>query len=191
MDFSQYPTTRQEAVLQKSKYYFTGAPCIHGHIALRKAKGTCLDCLKIEWQKTTAERKGKPKSAAAKLAGIKYYEKNKELVKMRAASRSPEDRKQYKKTWKANHPDKVLASTNDRRRRHKNARPCWITAEQLRQIRQYYVDAITVTKVTGVQYVVDHIIPLRSHEVCGLHVPWNLRVITQEENLKKSNKLES
>jgi 5-methylcytosine-specific restriction endonuclease McrA len=46
-----------------------------------------------------------------------------------------------------------------------------------------------MTKTTGEQYVVDHIVPLRSDEVCGLHVPWNLRVITQEDNLKKSNKL--
>jgi 5-methylcytosine-specific restriction endonuclease McrA len=46
-----------------------------------------------------------------------------------------------------------------------------------------------LTKLTGERYVVDHIVPLISDEVCGLHVPWNLRVITQEENLRKSNKL--
>jgi 5-methylcytosine-specific restriction endonuclease McrA len=56
-------------------------------------------------------------------------------------------------------------------------------------MRQLYVQARKLTEVTGERYVVDHIVPLRSHEVCGLHVPWNLRVITQEENLKKSNKL--
>lgn len=36
---------------------------------------------------------------------------------------------------------------------------------------------------------VDHIIPIRSNEVCGLHVPWNLRVITRTENRIKNNKI--
>ena len=50
-----------------------------------------------------------------------------------------------------------------------------------------YQIAITMTKVTGEQYVVDHIWPLRSDDVCGLHVPWNLQVIPRAANLAKSN----
>ena len=91
--------------------------------------------------------------------------------------------------WKANNKTQVLADNKVRRRKHREATPPWLTRKQKSEIRQLYQIAITMTQTTGEQYVVDHIVPLRSHEVCGLYVPWNLRVITQEENLKKSNKL--
>lgn len=34
------------------------------------------------------------------------------------------------------------------------------------------------------------ILPLKNNIICGLHVSWNLQILTKMENLIKSNKLE-
>jgi 5-methylcytosine-specific restriction endonuclease McrA len=41
--------------------------------------------------------------------------------------------------------------------------------------------------VAAERYVVDHIVPLTHKLVCGLNVPWNLRIITMRENSRRSN----
>ena len=194
MDYSQYPKSRTEAKTTGAKYYFTGEPCKHGHIALRKTKGACLECLKVEWQQA-AEKRAEyfaeyNKSEAGQAAKRRYYAANREEVIARAKAQPAAEKRVYKKAHKQSNPEYYKALTSLRRRRHKNATPPWLTAEQKKTIRQLYVTAQRLTESTGERYVVDHIVPLISDVVCGLHVPWNLRVITQEENLKKSNKLD-
>ena len=66
-----------------------------GPVAPRKTKGTCTECMKEDWTTDNERRKTLPKSEASKAAGKRYYEKNKELVKAKAASR-PKDFKKLR-----------------------------------------------------------------------------------------------
>jgi 5-methylcytosine-specific restriction endonuclease McrA len=78
-----------------------------------------------------------------------------------------------------------------RRRASKlKATPKWLSKSQLEAIKCKYSLAGMFTKNSGIDYVVDHIVPLRGKTVCGLHVPWNLQIITAKDNWKKGNKLE-
>ena len=183
-----HPKTRKEAQATGAKFYFTGEPCVRGHIALRKTKGACLECVREDWALDNERRKGKPKTEAAKAAAKRYYEKNRQAVIARAAARPTEEKRRLQAEYKNRNVDVVRADTSVRKRRHREATPKWLTPAERLQMRDLYLQARKLTELTRERYVVDHIVPLRGEEVCGLHVPWNLRVITQEENLKKSNK---
>jgi hypothetical protein len=184
-----YPKTRAEAKETGATHYFTGVPCTRGHIALRKTRGNCVECVKEDWAADNERRKSLPKSEAAKAAGKRYYERNKEAVKARAAARPAEEKKQHKQKYKDANPELYKALVSVRKRRHRAATPKWVGAEEKKAIRQLYLEAQHLTKLTGERYVVDHIYPLISEEVCGLHALKNLRIMTQAENLIKSNKM--
>jgi len=193
MDTTNLLKTRAEAKATGAKYYFTGEPCKHGHIAPRKTKGACVECLKVEWAQALETRaeyfKEYNKSEAGQKAKKGYYERNKDAVVAAAQARPDEDKRRYKKNHKVANPDMYRELVSLRRRRFRDATPKWLSPEQRMEIRLKYRLAIELSRATGVRHAVDHEVPIQGEEVCGLHVPWNLQVITQEENLKKYNKL--
>jgi len=75
-----------------------------------------------------------------------------------------------------------------RDKRSKQATPKWLNPEQKQQIVDIYEHMRDCRTVTGEDYHVDHIIPLRGENICGLHVPWNLQVLPAYVNISKSNK---
>lgn len=97
--------------------------------------------------------------------------------------------KEYGKNWRRNNSDKNTAKSNRYRAGLDKATPKWLTEEQHKQILAFYSEAKRLTIESGILYEVDHIIPLNGKTVCGLHVPWNLQILTKVDNIKKSNKL--
>lgn len=65
--------------------------------------------------------------------------------------------------------------------------PPWANVEVIRSI---YKEATRLTQTTGIPHEVDHIIPLKGKNVCGLHVESNLQIIEARINQRKKNSFE-
>lgn len=93
------------------------------------------------------------------------------------------------KNYQVNNRAKVNSYNSYRRALELQATPKWLTASHKLHIECRYSLAAMLSKNTAEQHHVDHIVPLNGKTVCGLHVPWNLQVITAKANLSKSNRI--
>ena len=91
--------------------------------------------------------------------------------------------------WKSENRGKVNSIEARRRGTKLKAMPSWLTTKHHEEIEAFYTEAQRLTTATGIKYHVDHIYPLQGKTSCGLHVPWNLQVLTAAENCSKGNRI--
>lgn len=100
-----------------------------------------------------------------------------------------EENKAYRRAYlKAN-----IEAFNRRSKKYlsakKQATPLWLSIGSRIELKWAYELARERSKETKIRHEVDHIIPLQGKEICGLHVPWNLQIVTSSLNKQKGRAL--
>ncbi len=121
-----------------------------------------------------------------------YAERNKEKrLRERKEYRlkNIDNERERERQYLINNRPIVRAKNARRRAAETQATPSWLNAIQKAQIVEFYELASACEMQTGEPYHVDHIVPLRGNDINGLHVPWNLQVLTEFDNCSKHNKV--
>lgn len=71
------------------------------------------------------------------------------------------------------------------KRRANTHMPPWTSHDKM---ADFYDMANQLSEMLGVQYHVDHIVPIQSPIVCGLHSHTNLQVVPASINIAKGNR---
>jgi hypothetical protein len=163
----------------------------------RKADALCVRCKECR-RKAYESDKGTVAAAAKR-----WYEANKsrhgELSRAYYRANA-EQRADMMAKWYRENKEKVAANVTayrstrpgfgaslraTRRAKERQATPKWANSNIIQSI---YAEAARFTRETGIEHHVDHIVPILSKIVCGLHWEGNLRVIPGLENISKSNR---
>lgn len=158
------------------KRYFTGVQCRRGHVTERLTAGAI--CARCNSELVADHYKRNKASIRARQNA--YFKQNRDEVNRKALEWYR--RSGRNKEINANH-------CMIRRARCRVAKPSWysdfddfvmLEAADLTRIR---------TAITGVQWHIDHMIPLRAKKACGLHCADNIQVIPAKMNHEKKNRM--
>lgn len=129
------------------------------------------------WRTANADHISKVYASWSKLNAVKRSQQAAAWYKKNKAHKQEQLR-----NWDKNNRGKRRALVVKRVAAKLQATPPWV---DLKEIEKIYIKAVA----KGL--TVDHQIPLRGRDVRGLHVPWNLQLLTRSENSKKGNRYQS
>lgn len=160
---------RNEAIKSGLPLYFTGKPCIHGHICGRTIKGgKCVECqteYRKKWVKDNWDKKYK--------SNKKYAQSN--LEKMR----------EYKRKWKEKNKDLVRKHCLDRISKKRNAQGKYTTQEIRDLMSKQHEKCAACNCCIKNNYHADHIFPLSRG---GSNFISNIQLLCPKCNTSKANK---
>lgn len=195
--------------------YFTGLPCGKGHIAERRVcRNICVMCNQekakkkkkpyVEWseQKKTKFRATAKKWKNNNPEKIKTQQKEKNKREETRKQNDPEYAAKVILTNRTSYLNNVLNSVRDAMKTKikkgcdPRQQPYWADVTLMGEI---YQAARDLSKSTGEQHHVDHIVPMKgivvdgveSWPVTGLHVAINLRPMTAIKNMRRKNKIDA
>jgi|SRR5271166_517332 len=118
--------SRQEAIAAGLRFYFTGKPCLHGHIAPRYTKRShCLMCNRISTSRWIKEN---PEKAC--VSAKKYYDTNRNTLcaKFRQWAKANQEKKRTtNRAWRVKNLERVRATSQKWAERNR---------ERLREIKR-------------------------------------------------------
>lgn len=157
-----YAKNSDQAKAYAAEYRKANAEKIKSHYDANKER---RQAVKAKWREVNAE------SIRAKKADWRSV--NSDAIRAKKA------------LWQKLNPHKAVASVSRRRALKMAATPPW--ADQS-AIDQYYLIAGFLSGELGVEFHVDHIVPLRSETVQGFHSQHNLNIALGAWNISKSNR---
>lgn len=169
-------TGRKEARERGLTRFYTGVPCLHGHICERMTCDShCVECLKVQVKRRRA--------TTGKVAHRKRVAKG--TAKWRAANK--QRIKIVEATWRKNNPNVIRANNQKRRARKLNAEGGY-TPQDIRDLlhKQNNQCIKCLISFELVPYTVDHITPLSRG---GSNWPDNLQLLCGSCNASKGDKL--
>lgn len=150
--------SRKEAKETGLIHYYTGIPCVYGHVTKRLVVNyACCECTKIRV--------------------AKYQKAHPEVIKERDERTKRKNGRWYRFFYGQDPVKRTLDAAN-RRAIKLNATPSWADKGKIQAV-------YAAARETGSH--VDHIIPLKHPLICGLHVDYNLQLLPPLINLQKHN----
>ena len=143
-------------------------PCIKCGLTDRYKSGLCRPCQKARM--STRVKNNPEKNRANAIAWQKA---------------NPEKNRANAIAWQKANPGKCCAITAKRAATKLQATPKWFEKDLIEAL---YEEANRITIETGIKHNVDHVVPLQSKIVSGLHCLANLQIITAKDNQSKNNR---